>query len=302
MLVESREWVVLQAYGQKEIFLEARFLLLSACSQLMADAGCKVIIYTDNAAEVAGWGFPSEKVFTKTLMPEMITAWKGPQDFVHRLKIEMLRDAAASLNPEKMLYLDSDMVLKGNLDNILGRIEHGKAVMHEQEGKLSGRSNPILRKMHQFVKDNSFLINGKSIQVNEHTMMRNAGVIGLHRGHFPLLDDVLALTDAMYARYPKHVIEQLAFSSVLGNELQVHDARAEFLHYWYAKELRGWLEDFFAMHGDKPIEDQEIEAKKLGFEDVAASRLAWKNQPSLKRKLLKLTGKEWKLPPYPSNL
>ena len=296
------KWVVLQAYGRKEIFLEARFLLLSLHTQLMADADCKVLIYTDNAAEVASWGFPAEKVFTKALAPDLIQKWKGPQDFVHRLKIEMLRDAAAGLGSEKMLYLDSDMLLKGNLDDIWNRIEPGKAVMHENEGKLSGRANPIMRKMLRFVRGNSFQIEGISIKIDPHTVMRNAGVIGLNQSNYTLLSQVLTLTDAMYDLYAKHVIEQLAFSFVLGQNLKVYDSSPEFLHYWYAKELREWLEKFFATQGHKSIENQAAAGQNLGVERVAALRLAWKNKPSWKRKIGKLFGHDWRMPQYPAGL
>jgi hypothetical protein len=295
-------WVVLQVYGKKDIFLEARFLLVSAYGQLMADAGCKVLIYTDNAAEIASWGFHTEKVFTKMLTPELIAAWKGKQDFVHRLKIEMLRDAAASLKPEKMLYLDSDMMLRGDLALLWSQIEPAKAVMHEDEGVLSKRANPIMRKMHRFVQESPFLVHGNSIKVDVETTMRNAGVIGLHKADFSLLDEVLALTDAMYALYPKHVIEQLAFSFVLGSNLQVYDSSPDFLHYWYAKELRQWLDRFFRTQGQNSIERQAVAARILGVEKVAASRWAWKVMPSWKRTVRRWFGKIWELPPYPTAL
>lgn len=76
--------------------------------------------------------------------------------------------------------------------------------------------------------------------------MWNAGVLGISPQDGPLLQRVLSLTDALYPRYPKHIIEQFAFSVVLQEAQNLHSAAPWVLHYWNFKEWRLWLSAFFS--------------------------------------------------------
>jgi hypothetical protein len=78
--------------------------------------------------------------------------------------------------------------------------------------------------------------------------MWNAGLIGLRSDQRRLLDDVLDLTDQFHARYPKHVMEQFAFSYVLSRELALHAADDHVYHYWNFKEFGEVLSAFLAKH------------------------------------------------------
>jgi hypothetical protein len=75
--------------------------------------------------------------------------------------------------------------------------------------------------------------------------MWNAGVLGFSTDHAYLLEDVLAFTDFVYPRFPKHVVEQFAFSLYFQNTSQIHTAHTHIYHYWNLKELRPILLSFF---------------------------------------------------------
>jgi hypothetical protein len=66
--------------------------------------------------------------------------------------------------------------------------------------------------------------------------MWNAGVLGISKSVSNCYQQVLDLTDKMYSQYPKHVMEQLAFSYVLQNQTQIHPADKVILHYWNQKD------------------------------------------------------------------
>jgi len=106
--------------------------------------------------------------------------------------------------------------------------------------------------------------------------MWNAGVLGLPAQAVQRLDTVLALTDQLYRLYPKHVMEQLAFSQVLSQVGKLSAADACIHHYWRDKdEWNSRLADFFATHVDyaearaqvptlfrTPVPDAESERRK----------------------------------------
>jgi hypothetical protein len=69
------------------------------------------------------------------------------------------------------------------------------------------------------------------------SLMYDSGLIGMRPEHAPLLDDVLAMIDALIGRAKKFpAIEQFALSEVLRlNQIPVAEVRNSFLHYWQGR-------------------------------------------------------------------
>ena len=260
--------LVLQAYGSERILREARFCIATAQHFLSAsDSPCRVLVYTDAPGTFAGSG---RNVVIEPLSAETLARWRGSIDFVHRVKLEMLLHALSNYDGQ-ILYVDSDTYFMADPARLFELVREESAVLHELEARLEARSNGILRKMHRFVTRHSFVLpGGEVVRIPPSTAMWNAGVVGIDPSHAGLLRRALSLTDAMYALYPKHVMEQLAVSFVLQTRLELHEARDVVYHYWrHGREFDDVLREFFARHDGEPA----------GTVSAAAVALAPKGAP-----------------------
>lgn len=254
--------LVLQAYGSERILREARFCIATAQHYLLAsNASYRILVYTDSPASFAGSG---AGVVIEPLSAATLARWRGAIDFVHRVKLEMLLHALSACEGP-ILYVDSDTYFLADPAALFALLGDESAVLHELEARLEERSNNLTRKIHRFVTRRSFVLpDGDVVRIPPSTAMWNAGVVGVAPAHAPLLRRALALTDAMYALYPKHVMEQLAISYVLQTRLVLHEARHVVYHYWrHGHELDGVLREFFARREGEPVRDVAAAAVAL---------------------------------------
>ncbi|MFN8922861.1 MAG: hypothetical protein ACK5XP_08070, partial [Sphingobacteriia bacterium] len=206
---------VLQVYGRPDIYAQAHYCLHSLYHQL-GDAWAQwpIRLYTDQpealARQYAAW----PHIQPVALSPGQLADWAGPQQFVHRVKLEVLRHAARE--GHALFYLDTDTFFVQDPRPALAAIEQeGVFYQHEYEYSLARPNGILPRKVARFARRNRFTLVGAPLQIGPDTEMWNAGVIGLPPGRADLLGWMLALTDVLYAAYPKHVMEQLAVSYVL---------------------------------------------------------------------------------------
>lgn len=267
--------LALQAYGSSRILREARFALLTFLHFATRWQGpWKVVVYTDDPGAFAGLG---PAVLTEPMGPERLRAWRGGIDFVHRVKLEMLLDCL-DRHAGAPLYVDSDTWFSRDPSLLYERIGPADAVMHECEGRLEEEGNGVLRKMHRFVRRNALeMPDGETVRMAPSTEMWNAGVIGLDPSVAPsLLRRALALTDAMHARYRKHVTEQLAVSWVLQTTMRVHAADDVVQHYWRTcPEVERILIRFFAEHEGLPLPELAAAAWRLDPRVAPAPKRPW---------------------------
>lgn len=271
--VSDRHLVYL-AYGPRRFLDEAIYSLASFVA-VSGPGAAAVTVYTDNAGYLRS-RLPAE-VRYEELRPDRIRSWRGPTDFVHRVKVEMLRDFCARQHGT-LVYVDTDTVFLKPLDGVFAALERdGAAFMHENEGRLSSRRNPIFRKLLAVFRRESFTYRGAPLRVPAECAMWNAGLIGLRLDQRRLLDEVLDLTDQFHARYPKHVMEQFAFSFVLSREPALRAAADCVHHYWNFKEFGGVLSAFLAKHqtfeevvaNRARIDPAELIRPKLEFERLS---------------------------------
>lgn len=237
----------MQAYGREGILQECLFVLFSFQKNHTPEEQRQVIfhIYTDQP----GWftrftGCPLE-VHYHELAPATIQQWRGGIDFVHRVKIEVLRDFLKS-HQGNVLYLDTDVYFKGSLLPFFRRMGQRELFMHVSEGRLDMGSNPMMKKLHRFFhQKNTFNTGSQTVTIPPDAEMWNAGVLGFHSSYAPVVDEVLAFTDAAYREFPKHIIEQFAFTYFLGRQGQLHHTAQTIVHYWILSEVKAVLGSFF---------------------------------------------------------
>jgi hypothetical protein len=265
-------YLVYLCYGNEGIFYECAYSLLSLSRLYKPDElrNTEIWIYTDKPEwfqQLKGCLLPLN--FRK-IDESVLRQWKGSINFVHRVKIEVLKDFTWNRNGN-ILYLDTDTVFLQRMDAVFENIEAGKLYMHVCEGVVSDRGNPILEKLDKYLRTHAPLsVNGKAIY---DLPMWNAGVLGFSTKHRYLLDDVLTFTDAEYPKFPKHVVEQFAFSVFFQQAGQIHSAAPWLIHYWNLKEARLLFAAFFEKYkgagwGELAERSSEIQVPVLMQEKI----------------------------------
>ena len=273
-------YFVIQCYGKERILREAKFCVLSLLKFIKDDANYSIVLYTDNNAF---FDDIKDHVVFEPMLPEMVQQWKGEHNFVHRVKVMMLLDFVSKYEG-KFLYLDSDTWFKKSPQQLFETIDGDNALLHLPEAQLKSNANPIIKKMHRFVKANTFTLdNGEEVKIPAEYFMWNAGVIGLPTQTKPVIEKVLELTDKMLLAYQKHVMEQLAFSYFLQKEFTPHRCDDVIEHYWqFCTIAEEPMKEFFAS-----IENKSIDAKIQAVHSFNWQTILSYKKPNFWQKILK---------------
>ncbi|MBC8109984.1 MAG: hypothetical protein H7Y04_02885 [Verrucomicrobia bacterium] len=281
-------YLLYQAYGHADIFNECFYSILSffRTSTTITTKQVKIVVYTDKPEKFADY-----PVITEKLAAEKITEWRGEKDFVHRLKIKVLQDFFSKYPQAALIYSDTDTAWLQDGYSLFEEIKNGTLYMHIREETLDSKTTLLGRKIYRFLKKNDF-----GIPLD--TFMWNAGLIGMNEKKQDLLQEVLKLSDKMYAAYQKHVMEQLAFSFIFQKYGRILPAENYVYHYWNFKEFRVVLNDFFMETASCSFEEKvALSVCILPFE-MAKAKNDFKKQPYLLQKIRKMIGKSWQMPPY----
>jgi hypothetical protein len=240
----TTNYIITQCYGNEGVFYECAFALLSL-SRLYPTAlptNTEIWIYTDNPVWFQTFSNCNLPLQYRQIDAATIQAWRGKIDFVHRVKIELLNDFTQD-RQGNILYIDTDVVFTWPVNKMLEDIEAGKRYMHTMEGKICDEGNPVLKKLNTYLQaNNRKQNNGQPLNA---LAMWNAGVLGFNTADAAMLNEVLAFTDNEYPQFPKHVVEQFAFSAFFQQAGAVKAAMPCILHYWNLKEARYLLASFF---------------------------------------------------------
>jgi hypothetical protein len=241
-------YIVFLCYGNERVFHECMYALLSF-SRLYTAAelsNIQIWIYTDDAARFRSFRNCPLPLFYREVDKGIIKQWRGKIDFVHRVKVEMLKDFTREWNGN-IIYVDTDVVFTNRIDKMFHDIKEGKLYMHTMEGIVNRSKNPVFRKLSKYLGSTREL-NGKHL--NEMAMW-NAGVLGFNTKYSYLLDEVLAFTDSEYPNFSKHIVEQFACSVYFQQTAVVKAAAPYIFHYWNLKEAAYVLGSFFEYFKDK---------------------------------------------------
>jgi hypothetical protein len=157
-----------------------------------------------------------------------IRDWSGNGLYHHRIKPALVREALAQF-AEPVLFLDSDSIVRPGF--------------HAEVAEKMATTVVVNR----FEKHNPFPpLKGFRTQLPHlgayrydvtHSWMFNSGLIGMELAHLSLLDDTLAMIDALIGRAKKFpAIEQFALSEVLRlSQMPVAEIHDTFLHYWQGR-------------------------------------------------------------------
>jgi len=257
------EHLIYLACGQRNICVQALYAAYSALAW-QGVLELKVHMYTDAPGvfqPLAG------SVQVHELSAEKMRAWRGPGNYLFRIKIAALAEAAREHAEERVLFADSDTFFTADLAAIFARIGPGSAVLHRKEYPVLTHPTGQLRRFRKRMSKSYF--RGSAIDLNAE--MWNSGAIGLHPSQFHLLHTVLAFIDAISPQYKKQLVEQYAVAYFLQKNAQVHACDDVLFHYW----------------PQKPEYQAEIEPRLE----------RWKSMP-LAEVLAELRGSRIELPPF----
>ncbi len=245
--------LVFQAYGHEAVLRECAYALLTFLYQHpQGIPGLGILIYTDRPAFFKSFEELLPLQYRQVDAQEL-QGWRGTIDFVHRVKIEVLRDAVQRCSGA-ILYADTDVCFLKSVEPLFRGIEAGRRYMHVQEYKLQDDLNPVGVKFRNFIqKQQSLEWGSRREAIPLSTAMWNAGVLGFSSADKALLDEALVFTDAVHPLFRKHIVEQFAFSMLFAEKGQVYAACREILHYWSLKEMRAYLASFFAYFEGRPL-------------------------------------------------
>ena len=284
-------FILYQAYGSPAILNEALFSILSCLRQ---HNGATVLVYTDNPAHFRAVLGEAKAVQYVQIEPAQWQEWRGEIDFVHRVKIKVLQHAAARY-VGNLLYVDTDTVFLKPPSEIFAVITKQERFMHISEGRLRD-GNPLNRKINRALLQDTGRTAMAGGAIAPDTRMYNAGVLGLRSADAPLLAEVLTLTEQLFRLYPKHVMEQLAFSVVLARAGVVREAAPWVYHYWNLKEIRPVLDELFAAPGPQSLATWQARAGALSVPALAEEKARFRQRPGWQRAVLRWVGKGWQLP------
>lgn len=240
--------LVYQAYGIADVMRQTVFSIVTLFNQLKESNALRVVVYTDKPEFFHDFFKGEPRIHFEGVSMEQIKKWRGAIDFVHRVKIEVLKDASKKFSGP-LFYADGDTYFLESPVALFAQVNDQTSLMHIPESALNTGKDPISKKMNRFVKKNVFKVDSKEVKIEPSTVMWNAGVIGVSDSNKRLFDQIIQLTDEMHSRYPKHVNEQLAVSFVLQKNTQVLAANQVIYHYWNQKdEYQRAIDAFLEKH------------------------------------------------------
>ena len=211
------------AYGdQPGVYRQSVMLLVSlvAC----APEPYELVVATDRPECYVWFG---TRVDIEYLDPSLLRAWRGPEPFSMRQKLMLLRTAW----PESgaVVLLDADVLARCDLAPFVEALHAGALFMHKREYTLSQSRRAGNRRLWNALRRTPI----EGYTPSGEDAMWNSGVIGASSTDRPLLDEAIALYDAMGRRGIRHfATEQLVEGIVFGRTGRLRAAEPWFVHYW----------------------------------------------------------------------
>lgn len=291
--------ILYQAYGGVDYINECRYSLLKYLQvyNLQPPRSTGIYIYTDHSSAFADFLPFLPQLECIPVTEAMVIAWKGPQQFVHRFKIEMIRHFQTRFSGN-VLYCDTDTYITAPIEPLFQAIEAGRFFMHQFEGEIDHRRFPAFRKWEKFLSTTPINYSGRQLAFSKSLCMYNAGIIGLQTSQTQLVADVLALSDSVYQQFQKHIAEQFAFSYCLQKAGTIKTAEHLVAHYWNLKEFRKLLAAFFLRNQEESIPSLVKKAHHLDALAIMRDKEAFCHLSYPQRFFKLITGSGWKIERY----
>ncbi|ALI99754.1 hypothetical protein [Rufibacter tibetensis] len=256
--------ILFLAYGASNLYYQVVFCILTMFYHLNGKFNnIEIVIYTDKLKVFRKFlkGIP---VSIELLSKEDIKEYKGPMNFVHRVKTCVLQDCFIKYKKD-IFYMDGDTFFWKNPIPLFARISKEVSIMNTNEFDLNeggGFEDINWVTLRRVLKENQFSLKGKNFKIPLTARMWNAGVTGISYDNAHLVEDVLNLTDQIFSKSSLFSAEQFSLSYILQQETQLTTSEDYVEHYWPNNGKRKWdfaFHSFFKENGNAPI---DVLAKK----------------------------------------
>lgn len=226
--------IVYQAYGKNEVIYQTVYSIHTLLEKTK-NQNFRIVVYTDKIDFVKKFFSSDSPICYELLHPDLMTKWKGPNNFHHRMKIEILKDCSNKYDGN-ILYLDGDTYFTKDIHSILEGITPQQSVMHIAEHNLEKTKDILAKKLYKFLKRSKIFVNGKEILLPKNFIMWNAGAIGFHKQQHGAFQSIIDYTDELYSKFPKHIMEQYAVSYFAHTIGKIVPCDSSVEHYWNQKD------------------------------------------------------------------
>lgn len=251
------------AYGKKNIFNQVLFSMLTLhYHNNSTNSNFKIVVYTDKPEFFSKY-IIALNLQIEILTPQIIEQFKGKDNFIHRVKICIIKDCIEKYKSD-VFYLDSDTFFKKSPSDLISQIDSATSIMNSNDYDLQHADelyeNEDWLKIRRAIRDFEYVFGGNSTKISLSTRMWNAGVIGISFENKEILDEVLNLTDQVYNNKKVFTAEQFAFSYFLQNRTQLITTGDVVMHYWpnhigmyWKNQYDQYLSKFFDKNKSAPI-------------------------------------------------
>jgi hypothetical protein len=265
------------SHGGQKYHDQTRFSVLTLLAQLIEHDrnDFRIAVYTDQPGQLPA----HDLIQALPVSPESLAAWRGPLDYVHRIKLCLLRRALCELGAP-LIYVDSDtrwlQIPDAPFAALSGDASPKPAsprpallspcYLYKVEGAISATCFPqyfhLLRKCRR----------GRAAWRVPHGppwTMWNSGTVGIPVRSAGFIDDVLRVTDALLPHVAyRNCVEQLALSLVASGRFEIRPFDAYLEHWWsYGSELPAYLRQRFfdALPPGLPVREQAARAGRFSI-------------------------------------
>lgn len=236
-----------QSYGSPEALHETLVCLLSLkeiCKTRFSQLD--IVLYTDNPEYFKRYFKGDANLSLVALTNGRIAEWKGKRQYVHRLKIKMIEDCFRN-HGRSVLYFDSDTYFTQNPEALFEHITPTTSTFYTRISNLVNPEAPDLRRVSRALKRADVSLHGKPLRIPPESELWDCTLLGMHISHRTLIVDVLAVSDELFAMEESPMVEQLAFSFILGQHTSFYSGNEYLVHYRHLRDgLQPLITSIFA--------------------------------------------------------
>jgi hypothetical protein len=263
------------SHGGRKYHDQTRYSILTLLALLIRHHrnDVRIAVYTDAPEEVP----PHDLVQAMPISARDLAAWRGPLDYVHRIKLGVLKRAFGDLGAP-LIYVDSDtrwLQIPDASFAALGTVcEPGHACgeaaappcyLYKIEGAISPSFFP---QYFRLLQNSRRRLDAWRLPCSPPWTMWNSGTVGIPRRGAGFIDDVLRVTDGLLPHVTsRNCVEQLALSLVAASRFEVRPFDACLEHWWsYGAELPVYLRRFFdVLPPGLPVAEQAARAAQFSI-------------------------------------
>jgi hypothetical protein len=236
------------SHGGQRYHDQTRYSVLTLLARLLERNrnDFRIIVYTDEPDQL-----PDHDLVQAVRVPsDKFAAWRGPLDYVHRIKLAVLQRALDD-HGAPLIYVDSDTrwlhipdAPFAALTGEVGTMSVPPCYLYRVEGTISASFFP--QYYHLLRRKRRELMAWQLPHAPPWTMW-NSGTVGIPARSAGFIDDVVRVNDALLPHVGfRNCVEQLALSLVAAARFEVRPFDSCLEHWWsYGSELPVVLRRFF---------------------------------------------------------